>query len=359
MRTFEFESFEESYPALLKALLEEGNNVSPRGMLTKEISPVGITIKNPRKKVISSKIRKPNYGFMVGELLWILQGSNNVEHIAHYNKQWSSFSDDNVTLNGAYGQRIFKWDGLFDIYEIDSVDDEGNAHPEISCEQIVMNQFELAYEQLKADPDSRQATIVLFNPVQDYRVTKDKPCTNLIRFMIRDNKLNMTVFMRSNDIIKGYFYDIFNFAMLQEIMAGKLGIEVGKYTHIADSLHLYESDFELAKSIIDSQEPSLYDNFNLLDARILQDSIDDELNKIFGIEATTRTMGDLIKLDKVEEILKSISNEYWRSLAALIATYNFRKEGRSQEELDTLKKYITNEFSRIETIQDWKPLNKK
>ncbi len=45
---------------------------------------------------------------MIAELLWILRGSNSVSEISHYNKNWANFSDDGVTLNGAYGRRIFK-----------------------------------------------------------------------------------------------------------------------------------------------------------------------------------------------------------------------------------------------------------
>jgi len=353
MRTFTFESVEEAYPALLEALLNEGDFVSPRNMLTREISPVGITITNPRKKIVSHPIRKLNYGFMVGELLWILQGRNDLS-IAHYNSQWAQFSDDGEILNGAYGQRIFRWDGAFDIIDESYVDEENNTHPSFEIQQVTINQFEKAYELLKEDPDSRQATIALFNPAQDYRITKDKPCTNLMRFTIRNGKLNMFVVMRSNDIIKGFPYDIFNFIMLQEIMAGKLNIEVGKYTHVADSLHLYETDFELAKQIISTPYVSIYEDYEMMDARIVNEDLDGEIAKVYNIEATTRTMGSILKLEKVEEMLYAINNEYWRSLAAVIATYNFRKARRKQDELDILKNYVNNEFNQL--IINWKEL---
>lgn len=334
MRTFEFETFDEAYPALMKVLLEEGEEVSPRGLLTKEISPIGITINNPRVHAITHPLRKLNYGFMVGELLWILRGGNEVESIAHYNKQWLKYSDDGKTLNGAYGQRIFNW----------------------NSSNITINQFEKAFEQLKKDPDTRQATIVLFDPYKDYRETKDKPCTNLMRFTIRNNKLNMTVFMRSNDIQKGFPYDVYNFTMIQELMAGKLNIPIGKYTHIADSFHIYEDDFEIAKEIINTP----HNNEHLiLDARISNDKIHDEIERVMSVETATRTIANLLTLDIVVKMITDIQNEYWRSVAALIATYNFRKFGRTQEELDILKTYITNEFSTIDIIKNWKPLNIK
>jgi thymidylate synthase len=345
MKSFEFESIEEAYPVLLKVLLLEGTEVSPRGSLTKEITPIGITINNPRKRVITHPVRKLNYGFMVGELLWIIQGRNDLS-VAHYNKQWLNYSDDGETLNGAYGQRIFKWDGAFDVIDESYTDEDGNTHPSFELQQVLVNQFEKAYEQLKNDNDTRQATIALFNPTQDYRETKDKPCTNLMRFTIRNGKLNMFVVMRSNDIWLGFPYDVFNFTMLQEIMAGKLGIDVGKYTHVVDSLHIYEQHFEIAKKVINTPHPFLYEDI-LEDARICQSDLDLEMINVYNIEATTRTMGDVISLKKVEEMLYSIDNLYWRSLAGVIATYNFKKFKREEFEINALRESITNEFKEL------------
>lgn len=346
MRSFEFESFEEAYPALLKALLTEGDDVSPRGQLTKELNPVGITIKNPRKRVISHPLRKGNYGFMIGEAIWIMSQTNLLESISHYNKNWENFTDDGFTLNGAYGDRIFKYQSC-----ILNKDENGNE----TYVPVLVDQFEAAYQQLKKDPDTRQATIILFNPAMDYIQTKDKPCTNLMRFMIRNGKLNMTVFMRSNDVIFGFWGDIFNFTIIQELMAGRLGVEVGKYTHIADSFHIYEQHFQMAQDIIDNPHPLLYTD-NLIDARLSEDIYEQELSRVFNVEILTRRIADIVDLKKVENMLNEIQTPYWRSLAAVISIYNIRKAKRSQEDVDYLKSLVTNEFKTI--VQDWKTLKK-
>lgn len=342
MRAFEFDSVEQSYPELLKALLTEGTEVSPRGQLTKEITPVSITINNPRKRVIPSKVRKLNFGFMCAELLWILEGSNDVEFIGHYNSIWKRFTDDGETLNGAYGKRIFGWDsGIRREIGIETKED-GSQNEITQYNHVTINQFQEAYNQLKKDPDTRQATIVFFDPYLDYTDTKDKPCTNLIRFMIRDGKLNMTTFMRSNDIWLGYPYDVFNFTMLQEIMAGMLGIEVGKYTHIADSFHIYEMHFETAQKLIEEKEELLYSE-KLIDARIDENDIGNEFDKAFNVEYTSRT-NTQVDIEILTKILDEIKNDYLRSISAVLALYNFRKYGRTQEEMDILKGYISNEF---------------
>jgi Thymidylate synthase len=347
MRVFEYDSVPESYVGLLEAVLNEGTEVSPRGMLTKEITPVTVVINNPQKRLITHPVRKPNYGFYVGELFWILQGSNDLS-VSHYNKQWLNFSDNGENLNGAYGQRIFNWFGGFEFRE----SEEGSTE----LNRIFINQFQKVVDKLKTDKDSRQGTIVLFDPSLDFNETKDVPCTNLMRFSIRNNKLNMMVVMRSNDLIKGYVYDIFNFTMIQEMMASILDVEVGKYTHVADSLHLYETDFELAKEIISTPNHNVYEGFDIMP---IGKYTDEDIKKSFLVEQITRENGNEVELDTVIEYLGLIQNKYFQSLSAVLATYNFRKYGRSQEEVDALKLFINNEFSRVETIQQWKTLLKK
>ena len=65
------------------------------------------------------------------------------------------------------------------------------------------------------------------------------PCTLGYRFLIRQGRLEMHTSMRSQDLWLGFPYDIFATTLLQELMAGWLGVEVGEYHHHVDSLHLY------------------------------------------------------------------------------------------------------------------------
>lgn len=172
-------------------------------------------ISNPRKGIVKSDIRQMSIDYAVGELLWYMSGSNRLSDIEPYSKAWTSLSDDGETVNSAYGYRIFK--------------------------QFGFDQWELVREKLKADPNSRQAVIHIKDPSD--KPTKDTPCTVALQFHIRDNKLYLTTYMRSNDLWLGWPYDVFSFTAFQQIMAMELGVEIGSYTHIAGSLHLYEKDW--------------------------------------------------------------------------------------------------------------------
>ena len=58
--------------------------------------------------------------------------------------------------------------------------------------------------------------------------------------MIRQGCLEWLQVMRSNDLIWGTPYNFVQFTSIQEIVAGWLGVEVGNYVHVSDSLHVYQ-----------------------------------------------------------------------------------------------------------------------
>ncbi|MCI0545570.1 MAG: thymidylate synthase, partial [Actinobacteria bacterium] len=73
---------------------------------------------------------------------------------------------------------------------------------------------------------------------------KDYPCTTAIQFLLRDDKLECHVRMRSNDVWWGLAYDAFMFTQLQLSICNALEVEAGPYYHQPVSLHLYDRDLE-------------------------------------------------------------------------------------------------------------------
>lgn len=325
MRTFEFESLDTAYPHLLKAILEEGHEVSPRGMLTKEITPVTITITNPRKRLITHPVRKLNYGFTIGEALWYLSGTDDVEQVAHYNKQWRNYSDDGKTLNGAYGKRIFQY--------------EENGE--------IINQIEAVIEKFKQDKDSRHGTVLIFKPSDLIKTTKDVPCNNMLRFSIRNNKLQLMNVVRSNDIVFGLPYDIHFFTLLQELVAARLGVELGNYVHVVDSLHLYEMHFDMAQNIINTPHTDIYDIHQPIDYGISTlEEYGETLQNILLLEKLSRLSPT--RVDQIKGYIDGIKNEGWKNYARIIASYNFKK-AKVLDEVNPLIEDITSEFKDLVT----------
>ena len=67
-----------------------------------------------------------------------------------------------------------------------------------------------------------------------------KSITNEV-FTIINNRLDMCVTMRSNDLWYGFCNDQYQFSKLQHYVWNRLGkdIEIGTYFHFAHNLHLY------------------------------------------------------------------------------------------------------------------------
>ena len=140
---------------------------------------------------------------------------------------YGRFSDDGISLNGAYGHRM-------------------QVHFEL-------DQLELAINLLNDKPETRRCVITLFAPSD--LVNKDSldvPCNTSVYLKIKNNNLDLTVVNRSNDIYLGIPYNVFVFNVIQKYVAYRLGLQVGIQRHFTDSLHLYVQDLIKVKKIVNS-----------------------------------------------------------------------------------------------------------
>lgn len=345
MHVIEGQSFADVFKNAIVTILRDGQEVSPRGSKTFELAPATITIHDARQFLTMPNKRKGNYTFQLAEFLWIARGSNDLDEIAHYNRVWRYFedSDNPGILNGAYGERIRAWGGHVD-------------------------QLLEVYRKLQKDPFSRQATIVIWDPERDNAIhsdgsyTKDPPCTNYFNFQIRDGKLNMLTVMRSNDLHKGTLYDIPNFVMIQHILAGWLDVEVGKYEHVAASLHIYEDDVENLIEIWNDREDTVVyeDGVDYGDPRMSFAEFNEVMPAISVLEYYSRnaqTKDILLETGgHYTRIIGQIQNKFWKSVAAQIVMYNLRKLGATEEEFKRFLPYITNEYRK--NCEEWKAITK-
>lgn len=189
----------------------------------REILHANLYIENPRERWVVSRLPAINPAFAIAEVFWILAGSNDASFINFWNPSLPKFSGSGNVYHGAYGYRIINHFGV--------------------------NQLERAYHALKNNPDSRQVVIQIWDVKSDLPnesgapVSSDIPCNLFSMLKVRDGKLEWTQVMRSNDLYRGTPYNLVQFTTLQEILAGWLGLDVGGYYQISDSLHVYESEF--------------------------------------------------------------------------------------------------------------------
>jgi len=145
----------------------------------------------------------------MSEGLWLLAGRNDIAALKPYNKRIDQFSDDNLTLNSAYGYRM-------------------------------KDQILPLLQRLKKDPADRRGVLIIWDAEELMKNTKDPCCNDLVFFKVRQGELHMTVCNRSNDIHWGlYAVNLSQFSMLQEVLADQLGVGMGTQIHLSNSLHVY------------------------------------------------------------------------------------------------------------------------
>lgn len=107
-------------------------------------------------------------------------------------------------------------------------------------------QIPFVIRDLKRNPSSRRAVIDIRDWRHDSAEGNENPaCLQHIQYFIRDDKLHCKVLFRSNDACKATFMNAFALIMLQKRIADELGVEMGTYTHRANSFHCYANDFDM------------------------------------------------------------------------------------------------------------------
>ena len=203
-------------------LLEKSDKIETTRGATSELVGTHIELLNPRARLSRTETRGKAFSCL-GELLWFLSGNNQLDFIQHYVPKYVDESEDGQTVYGGYGPRLFSTNGI--------------------------NQVDQVISLLKVNKLSRRAVIQLFKAEDNINAHhahlrhREVPCTTHFQFLVRDNRLHMLTYMRSNDAYLGLPHDVFCFTMLQEIVACSISVELGVYRHFVGSLHLY-SDHE-------------------------------------------------------------------------------------------------------------------
>lgn len=226
----------DAYRQGIKLVVTEGKDiVSRNGPVRVMNQPVTTRYTHPMQKVLFDPQRDANPFFHVFEALWMLAGRNDLAYLTQFLKSFAAFSDDGVTLHGAYG---YRWRHM------------GSWGPDAGGG---LDQLPELAKMLVANPLDRRAILQIWDAKLDLNAPahrgKDIPCNDLVKFRIVDGRLDMYVFCRSNDTVFGcYGANAVHFAFLQEYMAARIGIDPGVYEQISADFHIYtEQPYKLEK----------------------------------------------------------------------------------------------------------------
>jgi len=236
--------------AYLKALKDVMHDFeyspSPRGQKTREILDYTFKVLEPTMEAIVTKDPKRNetiQSYSDKEFDLYESCSNDVEDFAKASKFWRHLQNPDGTVNSAYGYLIWKNKS------------HGNQFECESRKPVMRTPWEWTKQSLLLDKDTRQAILRFSLPEHQWVGNKDQTCTLHGNFQIRDNKLHLSITMRSNDLMKGLVYDLpwfvsLMYKMKDELKAVYPDLEIGHYTHTSHSMHLYEKDLDIIKKMV-------------------------------------------------------------------------------------------------------------
>lgn len=211
--------------------------------------PVVSVYERPQERVLMDSARDANPFFHLMESLWMLAGRDDAlflnRYVGDFGKRFGDGPDEARFIHGAYGHRWRRGMGF--------------------------DQLESVVSKLKKNHDDRQAVIQMWDaecrPDNKFIGThghndldgdwKDRPCNTHVYLRVRgdrgmqdhgngnvtdyDNRvLDITVCCRSNDIVWGaYGANAVHFSVLQEYLAGRIGVGIGRMYQFSSNYHGY------------------------------------------------------------------------------------------------------------------------
>ena len=237
-----FENIHTAYIGVLTDVRDDFDHLcAPRDKEIREIRDYMFRIEEPVAEPIITNDTKRNVvieRYTQAECDLYDSCSNKVEDFAKASSFWNQIQNPDGTINSAYGHLIWKNESF------------GNEF-----EGVMRTPWAWAKESLIADKDTRQAFIKFSLPEHHWFGNKDQTCTMHGNFLIREDALNLTIIMRSNDVVLGLAYDLPWFIslidrMLEELKPTYPELKKGSYTHLSHSMHMYEKDIKKINKMI-------------------------------------------------------------------------------------------------------------
>jgi thymidylate synthase len=223
--------FDKIYQQMLSQIMTSGvREVNSRtGHETAALPGLSFSIDIEKEGFPLLSLRKIPTKIFIAEQVWFISGARKPEiFLRNFTKIWDDFTNPGDVVTVAYG---YRWRRHFG-----------------------RDQLGMLVGLLQKDPSSRHGVVVTWDPTSDGLGGVGKgnvPCPYSFTVNIIGGRLNMMNVVRSNDMILGFPHDVAGFALLQLILAQKLGVKPGVYTHTIANAHVYDIHYEAAQTMAD------------------------------------------------------------------------------------------------------------
>lgn len=221
--------FDEIYQGLIAKIMTEGiEDLNVRtGHKTKALPGVSFSIDIEKDGFPVLTLRKQPLKSPIAESCWFVSGDKNPAFLQKFTKMWNAFMEEDGMIAASYG---YRWRHHFG-----------------------RDQLGKLVELLEKDPSSRHGVIITWDPADDgYGGTpkKNVPCPYTFTVNIIGGRLHLHNIIRSNDMMLGCAFDVFTFSMILCMLAQRLGVRPGIYTHSISNAHIYDNHYAGAEELM-------------------------------------------------------------------------------------------------------------
>ncbi len=222
--------FDKLYQDMLRQIMTSGvrENNARTGHETAALPGMFMSIDLQKDGFPLLSLRKIPTKIFIAEQVWFVSGARKpADFLREFTRIWDDFTNPGDVVTVAYG---YRWRRHFG-----------------------RDQLGMLVSLLEKDPSSRHGVVVTWDPAGDGLggVSKGNvPCPYTFTVTIIGGRLHMMNVVRSNDMILGFPHDVAGFALLQCMLAQRLGVKPGVYSHTIANAHVYDIHYKAAQEMI-------------------------------------------------------------------------------------------------------------
>lgn len=225
-----FTGMDDAYYAIFKQCLSDGEDMDHRAGTCREMRPYHFSLVRPDAGLYTGASRRMNYRFWAAETLCYLAGWG--EHEAQ------RCAELLIKLNSNYHNFSHNYNLHTDVNNSDNNVSTVELFPMVRYGDGFGQGLARCYDTLKKKPGSRQAYLTTWDRDTPHGYS-ESPCLASAQYFLDRCGLAALYNIRSNDLNWGVPYDVASNCCIQWTLAGALGMPLGKYHHMAGSMHYY------------------------------------------------------------------------------------------------------------------------
>jgi thymidylate synthase (methanogen type) len=176
---------------------------------------------------------------------------------------------------------------------------------EKGCE---IDQVKDIVDALKRDPYSKATIAMTWHPADELmRKHKSSPCLVLVQAMVQDEKLNLTTYWRSHDMVQGWPENAYGIAAIQKEISEGINVKSGELTLISNSAQIYNHYYAQVEDMLKkykTDETDYNDPRGSFIIKVKEDKI-----VVTHIHPTDQSELDVIEGSDAADIIKKLASK--------------------------------------------------